>query len=201
MKRKRKGDAAIQEVASLMKLKSPTDRNKASFSLLPGKQLVHESYTNDKSHDDGDDNDGYSDDDGDYRIVFRAQEGAYDSSGSRAAYVDVQDSATTNANVLSSGAANDEGTPTSVRIEHVLESQIMLSEPFRTTLVEGGEGMLSQPDMADKRVEVGKESSFKGYGASLVKALDKTYTRRKKFKVSSPPPPVAPIDSAILSEA
>ena len=48
---------------------------------------------------------------------------------------------------------------------------------------------------------MGTESSFKGYGASLVKALDKTYTRCKKFKVSSLPPPVAPVYFAILSEA
>ncbi|KAI4969902.1 hypothetical protein ZWY2020_000816 [Hordeum vulgare] len=169
-----------------------------------GKQPVYESYTNDQSPGGGrggcENDDSDSDDDTYYRIVYHTEAEPYDAS-CNGEDVDARNSATTNADVSAIRGAKDEGTPICVGDKPVLESQTMLTKPSRTTSVDEREGMLNQLDMIDTQVEVAPVSSLKRCSASIVKPLDMTYTRRKKWRLLSPPQPVAPVHPTLLSDS
>lgn len=159
-----------------------------------GKQNVEVSDS-DHERDDGG-GDDHSDEDPDFHVHYHAPAGgfeasgsggpnAHEASGSGAANADVRASGAATANVSVSSAGID-GTTTPAGTDQPLESQIMLTTRSGTV---SGDGVHNQPDMTDTQNEAAIDAAVKRCGSSLVRNLDKQYSRRrKKLRLPSPPP-------------
>ena len=91
--------------------------------------------------------------------------------------------ATANVSVRSAGI---DGTATA-GTDHPLESQIMLTARSGNV---SSDGLHNQPDMTDTQNEAAVDAFVKRCGSSLVRNLDKQYSRRRK-KLRLPSPPMA----------
>ena len=165
-----------------------------------GKQAVEVS---DSDHEDSDGGgDGHSDEDLDFHVHYHGSSGgpnaheasgsggsagpnAHDASGSGAANADVGATmfATANVSVRSAGI---DGTATA-GTDQPLESQIMLTARSGNV---SSDGLHNQPDMTDTQNEAAVDASVKRCGSSLVRNLEKQYSRRRK-KLRLPSPPMA----------
>ena len=174
----------------------PTSRSREVKDT--GKQTVEGS---DSDHEDSDGGgDGHSDEDLDFHVHYHGSSGgpnaheasgsggsagpnAHDASGSGAANADVGATmfATANVSVRSAGI---DGTATA-GTDQPLESQIMLTACSGNV---SSDGLHNQPDMTDTQNEAAIDASMRRCGSSLVRNLEKQYSRcRKKLRLPSSP--------------
>lgn len=165
-----------------------------------GKRTVEGSDSNHEDSDGG--GDGHSDEDLDFHVHYHGSSGgpnaheasgsggsagpnAHDASGSGAANADVGATmfATANVSVRSAGI---DGTATA-GTDQPLESQIMLTAHSGNV---SSDGLHNQPDMTDTQNEAAIDASMRRCGSSLVRNLEKQYSRRRK-KLRLPSPPMA----------